>query len=309
MTFKLQKNPKVKKNLNLYVKRVIAKHLNKFTQQVMGMRSSTNIEYLHHARVSSRRLRNALWLFKDLFPKKEWKEWRKGISRAMKTAGQARDLDIKIKYLNEWTPRVRKQSLKRGLVRLIRILRKERAAVQPRVLRSINTLEKKKIARNIRRALDKLSDEAGKQDEWKLKNIAFKRIGKRKRDLLRYKPFVDKPGRVDELHRIRIAAKHIRYCLETFEPVYGRSLKRYTDSAHKIQDLLGAMHDFDVWMQALPRYESLAGGDKEVAEAVAAFRKKCYGARTQKYRSFVSLWKRLENSKAWDKMEKDLAPR
>ena len=67
-------------------------------------------------------------------------------------------------------------------------------------------------------------------------------------DLIRHMRFED---RVHELHDMRIAAKRLRYCFEFFEPLFGPDFKAHLKQFKQLQDLLGEIHDCDVWVDYL----------------------------------------------------------
>jgi CHAD domain-containing protein len=86
-------------------------------------------------------------------------------------------------------------------------------------------------------------------------------------ELCSFVPRVLDPGRVRELHDMRIAAKRLRYILEVgAEPCFGPYAQVAIKRAKELQDLLGEIHDCDV---QLPRvrvvHDELRAGD--VAEA------------------------------------------
>jgi CHAD domain-containing protein len=70
--------------------------------------------------------------------------------------------------------------------------------------------------------------------------------------MLAFELYVDQPDRCDELHKLRIAAKRLRYTMEIFEPAYEGALDEPLESAKQIQKTLGKMHDCDVWIGFLP---------------------------------------------------------
>jgi hypothetical protein len=73
-------------------------------------------------------------------------------------------------------------------------------------------------------------------------------------EFLIFEPFVEHPEHVAELHQMRIAAKHLRYTLEVFAPLYDRALNKPLKIVKEIQDLLGEVHDCDVWGALIPQF-------------------------------------------------------
>ena len=73
-------------------------------------------------------------------------------------------------------------------------------------------------------------------------------------EFLAYEPHIAHPERVAELHRMRIAAKHLRYTLEIFAPLYGKALRKPLKVVKEIQELLGEIHDCDVWIAFVPQF-------------------------------------------------------
>jgi hypothetical protein len=53
---------------------------------------------------------------------------------------------------------------------------------------------------------------------------------------------------------MRIAAKRLRYTMELFRPAYEGDLDGCLSAMKKLQDLLGDLHDCDVWLQLLPDF-------------------------------------------------------
>lgn len=75
------------------------------------------------------------------------------------------------------------------------------------------------------------------------------------------------PDALEAHHDMRIAAKRVRYVLELSEPVLGSDAAKGAKRARALQDVLGEMHDCDVFV---PRV--LAEIDRLRAEDVAAVR-------------------------------------
>jgi len=57
------------------------------------------------------------------------------------------------------------------------------------------------------------------------------------------------PQKVKPLHKMRIAAKHLRYALELFEPCWGTPIGVFAKKTADLQSSLGKLHDCDVWIE------------------------------------------------------------
>ena len=84
-----------------------------------------------------------------------------------------------------------------------------------------------------------------------------------------YGPHVTHPGRVRELHDMRIAFKRLRYLLEIFQIGFSPDLEPFIDEVKAMQDLLGDIHDRDVQVPMLHDHlERLAERDAAAARAL-----------------------------------------
>ena len=59
---------------------------------------------------------------------------------------------------------------------------------------------------------------------------------------------------VDELHEMRIEAKRLRYALEIVDPLHEGRLAEAIEAVRHVQQVLGEIHDCDVWIGFLPRF-------------------------------------------------------
>jgi hypothetical protein len=71
---------------------------------------------------------------------------------------------------------------------------------------------------------------------------------------LSYADCVDQPEQVERLHEMRIAAKHLRYSLELFAPIVEGGFGSLIELVKQIQQLLGDIHDCDVWAGQLEQF-------------------------------------------------------
>jgi CHAD domain-containing protein len=84
-----------------------------------------------------------------------------------------------------------------------------------------------------------------------------------------YAPHVTQPGRIRELHDMRIAFKRLRYLLEIFQVGFPADLEPFIDEVKAMQDLLGDIHDRDVQVPMLHDHlERMAERDAAAARAL-----------------------------------------
>jgi len=112
-------------------------------------------------------------------------------------------------------------------------------------------------------------------------------------ELLELSPAVAQPAEARAHHDLRIAAKRLRYSLETFGPLFAVDLGPLTREVRTIQDHLGQIHDYDMFVPWFERYRdyrrieaenklkvtTIAGpGQKSGRQSVADYRAALQGA-------------------------------
>ena len=110
-------------------------------EQFDGLRGAEDVEFIHRARVASRRLRAALKMFSDCFDAKKMKRWRKQIRGITEGLGEARDRDVQIEFLCGILSDVTDKTCFSGISQLLVQLETEREQLQPAVVKATNRLE------------------------------------------------------------------------------------------------------------------------------------------------------------------------
>jgi hypothetical protein len=154
-------------------------------------------------------------------------------------------------------------------------------------------------------------------------------------ELYSFSPAVYDPAEMKALHDMRIAAKRLRYVLETTDPAFGAVATRGAKAARHLQDLLGEIHDCDEMLPRIRRHvEKLraedaasvrdAAGpeaeDLEPAAAKEAPNRTAYrglealavytaARRDVLYARFLREWRQLDEKGFRQKLEKGLVPR
>jgi CHAD domain-containing protein len=308
--------------------------LDAFTGEITGVKEAQDIEYIHRMRVASRRLRAALPLFEACFPDKQYMKWMQEITKITRALGDARDADVQITFLLKSLKKIQKDpglpkksspdnqpSIEPAIRFLLLALQKKRSVLQKRVLSAISGLEKSRIIDEMQRVFTEMDRELMITQKKPCINgippVAALRIGKRLSTLLSYESWVPHPEAVAEHHATRIAAKKLRYTMEIYGSIYRNNLEKPLARVKKIQEILGDIHDCDVWIDhitsLLLRERTLlrSGGgtkrpDTTTLSSLNILLRDRVAERKRRYRQFVRYWQALSRVQLWDDFRNSL---
>ena len=296
----------------LFGARYMLTQIEALQSEISGALVGDDIEHVHQMRVASRRMRNGLDLFEDCLKKKKAKSWRKEIRKITKTLGNARDLDIQIELLNRCYEQGLEARIKPGYNRLLLRLKQRRTLAQDKVNQTLVNLQQGGILDRMEKQLKAMT--AGSEHVYlytpSLYQHAFEAISKNLEEFLSYEGDIHNPDNIEELHAMRIAGKHLRYTMEVFGPIYGNALDPHIRAMKDVQDLLGDIHDNDVWIDWLPKfieneqeriddYFGNTGPLKRLLPGLNYFLDDRKRVREQLYSAFLSTWETLKYEKAW----------
>ncbi|MEM0448901.1 MAG: CHAD domain-containing protein [Methanomassiliicoccales archaeon] len=273
-------------------------------KEAKGAREREDVENVHRMRVASRRIRSALEVFRDCFPPKSWKSWRKSMRRVTKALGEARDTDVQIEFLQEVRNRCPESALP-GVRFVLELKQRRRDELQAPLVTAINELEEGAVLEEMRRALrqmPKSSSQDGESVGWSAfpYRKAHELVRERLHDLFFREECVYRPEAIEDHHALRISAKRLRYTLEIFRPLFKDELKDAIELIKKMQDKLGEMHDCDVWIQSLEEMmSSLKKGhphisweknEENIEPGLRFIKEDRTSLRHASYQEFVQLW-------------------
>ena len=308
--------------------------LDAFSKEIDGVKSSEDSEYIHRMRVASRRLRAALPLFRPCFPEKQYKRWMQEITNITRALGEARDTDVQITFLSKYD---KKQAGKPGSHRnkttaavpatalatryLVSRLQKKRTTLQSKVISALLELEKSQVIEEMRDTFSNYQS-SGRRVQKKfivhgISPVAALRIEKRLHAVLSYGQWVPNPDAVAEHHATRIAAKKLRYTMEIYGQVYRLGLKKILTRVKKIQEILGDLHDCDVWIdqvtllllqeRALLRSSGTTKHpDAATISSLILFLQERKKERTFLHRKFMRYWETLGRLRTWEELSLNL---
>ena len=297
--------------------RTLLKYLNTMMGMIDGVRQNEDIECLHRMRVASRRLRSLLPLFSDCLPPKQRTRWRKQLRRVTRALGEARDADVQIVCLQEALEACRDDRQRPGLERLLLRFQQQRQAMQAPLVSTLKRLASRRHINRMEMALRYLlatsqlyaNPESARHTYLRSRDAITRRL----QTVLATAATIRGPQSGTELHATRITIKRLRYTLQAFAPLYPDTLNDAIRTARKLQDVLGTLHDCDVWVETLPQFLEAEKartltyfGDTQPFEAlvpgVMALRDQRQQQRVKCYKEFEALWQRAQDKDVWGRL-------
>jgi CHAD domain-containing protein len=210
---------------------------------------------VHQARVTSRRLREAVPVLSTGLKGSKAGKARRKIRRLTRALGTVRELDVTIALLDELarSPHVPRVAVEDVRARVL----KERDERRRLMLERLKAVDVEKLERRLDSVGAALT--AAPSEPWR-KALAA-RLARRSRRLL---VAMDEAGHMyapERLHALRIAAKKLRYGLELAVDGRIRQAAGPIRTIKRVQDMLGKLHDLQVLqrhvadVQAEPRSE------------------------------------------------------
>lgn len=297
----------------IYGAGILLKHVQALSEEVAGVHAGEeDIEFIHRARVASRRLRAALPLFQSCLPQKKSLAWLKSIRGVTRALGEARDADVQIERVGKIASKTDAPVSRLGLRRLQLRLLQKRAALQPAVVAAMANLLQEGTLDQMR---ERFSTQAARAESVyvytsSLYQHSFQSVTTRLDDFLSYDAIVAQPEKVTELHEMRIRAKWLRYTMENFSGLYASELKPYLQAVRTAQEMLGDIHDCDVWVSFLPRFieeERQRNLDffghtryfNRLVPGIEFFREDRQQARADIYAEFTTTWETWRAEEIW----------
>ena len=244
-------NKAVDESYQLLAARYLRKQTKQLVGQLDGIRESVDIEFVHRGRVASRRLRGALRVFADFVGADQAKRWRKQIRRLTDDLGEARDRDVQIEFLTGVLSGLVEADCYPGIARALARLERQRQRLQPAVVAALDRFESAGTARSVlalsKTALSHLERNGLAATSPYILARSEAAIGAQLETLLSYQASLDDPDDGAGHHRMRIAAKRLRYTMEICKPAHEGRLDPFVDAVKKLQTALGDIHDCDVW--------------------------------------------------------------
>lgn len=236
----------------------VRRQAKQLSEQCRGIETGDDIEYVHRARVATRRLRAALRLFSDCFGSGTGRRWRRALRRLARRLGDARDLDVQIEFLSATLARQNDPQVCLALSRLAADCQSRRDQMQPRIRRAVAQLQRSGILAEMqaatKRILGKINAETVDVASVRSCRRTAKQIRRALNEVLSFQDSLDDAEDAQRHHDMRIAAKRLRYLLEISQPVYRKQLGLLIEMVKELQTYLGDIHDCDVWLGIVEQF-------------------------------------------------------
>jgi len=276
--------------------RVVAVRAEEVFKQADGVLDLEDLEPVHDMRVATRRLRAALEVFASCFPPKRHRKAMKRVKRLADALGARRDVDVEIGLLEGIVAELDgddHQAVERPLERM----HSERQEANAQLAAFVSGKRLPKL----RRRLEKLAGSArgmkarhveGLAPGDSLRTSAARAVRTRLDELHGFYEAALAPEASAVQHDMRIAAKRLRYVLETVGACLGAEAEPARRACKDLQSVLGHLHDCDL---VLRRTEGIESATKLLRER-----------RERLFHEFVARWQAEASKGTWAALESTL---
>ncbi|MBX3028464.1 CHAD domain-containing protein [bacterium] len=232
---------------------IIATQLGRLRAAQPAARRGDDPEAVHEMRVAIRRLRTALRLGRAALPARQRAALGRELGWLGGVLGQVRDLDVQLATA-DWH-RARLAATARGpLDGLRRALRRQRLEALAALQQTFASSRYTRLLLALERAAAAPRRPPGGAGAEPIASAGRRAIKRAARKLRRLGDAVGELPHADELHRLRIRAKRLRYALEALKPITGRDGRRLSKQLTRLQDVLGRFNDSIVAAATVRRY-------------------------------------------------------
>jgi len=211
-------------------------------------RSWHDIEGVHQMRVSFRRMRSVLSSFQSAVPKDVSRHWSAELGWLASQLGMARDLDV---FIDEGLRAIWGKLPLPGQEQMLALAEHHRARAYEEVRAMLDGERYARMKKEFPEWFNsaaweqaELSDKARKKLNLSMTAFSRKLLDRLERRVLEAGTDVDKYD-VQQMHRLRIECKKLRYGAEFFSPITP-GLDAFIGHMKGLQDLLGTMNDVSV---------------------------------------------------------------
>ena len=276
---------------------------------------------IHDYRVAVRRLQSLLKVFRFLFPKKELRDYYKPLRKLIKVLGEIREVDVFIGLIEEG----RRLSTTDG--KSLALLVAQKLDTREQLLLPAQEHFHDMMQRNFQRRFIRFI-----QKNYRKQRTPGKKNGVSLQASFRKNAYHILPGLVstldrhianvlgdrddtDKLHDLRLKAKPLKYTMEIFRPAFGDQFKGYIKEITGMIDLLGTLHDHDVFLDELFSFRrqlelyNKHNEERFVLEPVQSLEARYRTMRREEYRKLMRMLTKWQTERHSEKFIKLFHPK
>jgi len=214
-----------------------------------------------------------LSLFQGVYSAKDTERLKLAVADVMKSTNKLRDLDVFLLNREAYHAAV-PQSARDGLDLAFKKVAEERALALRDV---IKTLQTKSYAQKIERIAARFASPFkignGPHAGERSLDMACRLIMRRFLKVCKIAQAINAATPDEEIHRLRIHCKKLRYLMEFFAPLFAEeAIKPLIKALKRLQDRLGDFNDYSVQRtfirELLPESSEADGGDIQMSESI-----------------------------------------
>jgi CHAD domain-containing protein len=206
---------------------------------------ATDPDAVHDMRVASRRLREAMSLFSPVMRKKPLARQLDTVRRITRALGPVRDSDVLIDSFRKMARACEDEGERRAIAYLIGRRQGERVAELRRMRRRLARLDLAAWRTGFVAFAEEPRSSGAAAEPLVLLGSGV--LEDRLARTYAHIPAALEADAAEEQHAMRVACKHLRYAIETLAPCFDDSFSHVHRTLVTLQDILGDMHDIDVW--------------------------------------------------------------
>lgn len=239
---------------HLAVKKICRQMLTNIQLNLAGIINDWDSEFLHDFRVAIRRTRSILAQMKMVFPIKRLNYFRQKLGEVQKTTNHLRDLDVYLLRKRNYCT-ILPPYLRDGLDALFQEITAEREKEYERIKSFLSEPLNLDILKEWESYLQQENLPRRRNSQRPILPFSKKVIRRRlEKVLVKGGRLLKKQPGQEELHKLRIQCKKLRYLLEFFSSLYPeKKIAVLVERLRFLQDLLGEINDFSIQMRDLEK--------------------------------------------------------
>lgn len=274
---------------------IFAQQIRRMLSHEAGSRTGEDIESVHQMRVAIRRMRSLFNLIGAHYRPKTTR-FERGLRRTARALGAIRDLDVLILDLQDYQESLPPQD-QEALAQVISLLDERRSASRVRLNQLLDSKRYARFIRGFQRFAKRPAKGARRlkrsEAPHQLRHVLPLLLHERMARVKAYDTVL--PASDDAvLHALRVEYKQLRYALEFFLPILGRSAGQFLKQVKAMQEILGRINDIAVFSEYVRALGQFSPAQSVILESyVLARNKELLVLREQ----FYEAWARF-NSRA-----------